>query len=417
MRQLNLKCTEIPEEPELMEVRGKDSFSAHEEKLLEFSKLGEIGECEAWTVKGTNNELSYSTHGIFRYFGKFPPPVATHLINAHTKEGDLVCDPTCGSGTTGVECLHLNRKCLLTDVNPLSLLLSRVKTKKIAASRLTSVLDRIIIQYRPLTVAQYKFEPIGLRNYSHWFLEQTTNSLRGLLSCINEESNNDLREFFLASFASTIRKVSRATSQQGRLFLDVETAEEDALKSFIKRTRKAIQAVGDLPEGHARIDIRYHNLLETFPTTDQNKANLVIIHPPYFNAYKYSGINSLELSWLGHVHGEIRKNEIREYFKVGKADNVHSYVNDMVDCLKNSFKLALPGSVIGLMIGDTVIKNEYIPATRMILDKVKDDVIVEKIALRVPKYTEATWVASQRREAGSIGIKLYDFVITLRKKR
>ena len=37
-----------------------------------------------------------------------------------TDEGDLVLDPTAGSGTTGVACKNLNRCYILIDQNPQS---------------------------------------------------------------------------------------------------------------------------------------------------------------------------------------------------------------------------------------------------------------------------------------------------------
>ena len=33
-----------------------------------------------------------------------------YLVNTFTDENDLVLDFTCGSGTTGVACMNLNRK-------------------------------------------------------------------------------------------------------------------------------------------------------------------------------------------------------------------------------------------------------------------------------------------------------------------
>jgi hypothetical protein len=42
---------------------------------------------------------------------------------------------------------------------------------------------------------------------------------------------------------------------------------------------------------------------------------------------------------------------------------------------------------------------------------------VERTVLRVPKYTEASWATSQRRSSGSLGITMFDFILTLRKRK
>ena len=73
---------------------------------------------------------------------------------------------------------------------------------------------------------------------------------------------------------------------------------------------------------------------------------------------------------------------------------------------------------MGLMIGDTVIKGEYLSTTKQLLDKFLADnpnIGVEKMVLRVPKYTEASWTASQRRTSDKVGISLNDFIIIFRR--
>ena len=117
-------------------------------------------------------------------------------------------------------------------------------------------------------------------------------------------------------------------------------------------------------------------------------------------------------------HADVRKNEVREFFKVGKAENITHYVEDMQSTLNNITATLLPDGVMGLMIGDTIIKGEYIQATKMLLEKFLSDnpsITVEKVVLRVPKYTEASWTASQRRTSDKVGVSLNDFIIVFRR--
>jgi site-specific DNA-methyltransferase (adenine-specific) len=46
-----------------------------------------------------------------------PVKLLERIIEISTDENDLVLDPMCGSGTTGVACKNLNRKCILNDLN------------------------------------------------------------------------------------------------------------------------------------------------------------------------------------------------------------------------------------------------------------------------------------------------------------
>lgn len=57
-------------------------------------------------------------HGDNKYPGVTPAFVTWNLIQRYTKEGDLVIDPMCGSGTTIDVCKEENRKVLGFDIVP-----------------------------------------------------------------------------------------------------------------------------------------------------------------------------------------------------------------------------------------------------------------------------------------------------------
>lgn len=400
-----------------LEVRSGKQILDQEREALARANLDQTAKLQVWSACGTNNQLAYATHGMFRYFGKFPPPVATHLIRSYTREGDMVLDLMSGSGTTGVEALLENRRCCLNDVSPLSNLLARVKTARLDETVLKEELWRMEEAYRPLSQEEYDFLPVGLRNYEHWFLPETVDSLRGIRYLTEQIGEERVREFFSVCFAAVVRRVSRATTQQGRLFLDVETAEKEAFPFFKKKALAAIGAVSKLPEREWGTEVLSCDLRNPLPERLAKTADLMILHPPYFNSYKYSSINSLEMSWLGFPYREVSSSEVREFFKVGKEENAERYAADMVEVLHNCHRGLKPGSRLALMIGDTVIHGNYIPVTRLILDQLNPDLYeIELVVLRVPRYTEASWAASQRRQKGQVGITLNDFIIILRRR-
>lgn len=401
-----------------IEIREEKELTENELFLLRQAGLDTYAPLEAWTALGTNAQINYSTHGVFRYFGKFPSTIATHFIMQYTDEHDMIMDPMAGSGTTVLEALLANRNCRSYDVNPLAVLLQKVKTTRIEESELTDALNSICEQYKPLSIEQYDWCPVGIKDVDHWFLKETQDSIRGLIYLINKIENQKIRDFFMICLASSIRPVSRATTQQGRLFLDVVTAKEDCLDTFIKKSQKAIKAIASLPISDSIFDIAEHDAGSPFEFGPSNK--LIIVHPPYFNSYKYSSINSLELSWMRINHADVRKSEVREFFKVGKSEKIVDYVADMRSTLDNIVLTLMPGGVMGLMIGDTVIKGEYIPATKLVIDCFLADnpqIKVEKVVLRVPKYTEASWTTSQRRTSDKVGVSLNDFIIVFRRTR
>jgi site-specific DNA-methyltransferase (adenine-specific) len=82
--------------------------------------LWDIGEMES--EKQTDNVWEISTpKSAEKVFGKHPTQKPLELLRriiiASTKEGDLVLDPFCGSSTTGVEAVLLNRKYVGMDLD------------------------------------------------------------------------------------------------------------------------------------------------------------------------------------------------------------------------------------------------------------------------------------------------------------
>jgi DNA modification methylase len=74
---------------------------------------------EAWTVWSFQDRGDWATHkGNYR--GNWSPFIPRNLIDHYTKEGDTVCDPMLGSGTTLVECKLMGRNGIGVDINPTS---------------------------------------------------------------------------------------------------------------------------------------------------------------------------------------------------------------------------------------------------------------------------------------------------------
>lgn len=392
-----------------IDVSSQSKMATEHLQFLQTAGLDLGANTEAWSVRGTNTQINYSTHGIYRYFGKFPAPIASKLISDYTKVGDVVVDPACGSGTTGVEALLLNRDALLYDVNPLSTLISRVKTTPMSEEKLLGSLKEASNRFRRSRRTEIELPEIDLH---HWFLPETIRQLSRIRHSIEREEDARYKEYLLLSFASIVRRVSRATTQQGRLFLDVSTAIEDVWPFFERAATRAAERIGALPKkGAVRVECR--SVLD-LSSEIRPVGPLVIYHPPYFNAYKYTSVNSLEMAWLSHSRKDTRRNEIREFFKVGKPENAEVYVEDVVRSLQVIRQYLKKDGVAAMMIGDTRLKGEYVRVTAPIISRVSSYFGLEKVVLRIPRYTEASWASSQRRKSGDLGITMYDFIVLFR---
>jgi DNA modification methylase len=76
----------------------------------------------------SKKKINGKTHTFYRYPAAFSPIFAETIINIFTKPSDVILDPFVGGGTSAVEAFALQRKFYGIDVNPLSVLVSKVKT-------------------------------------------------------------------------------------------------------------------------------------------------------------------------------------------------------------------------------------------------------------------------------------------------
>ena len=67
------------------------------------------------------------THNFHPYAAKFIPQIPAYFVENYSAAGDIVLDPFCGSGTTLVEARINGRNTIGYDINPLSVLMTRVK--------------------------------------------------------------------------------------------------------------------------------------------------------------------------------------------------------------------------------------------------------------------------------------------------
>jgi DNA modification methylase len=373
---------------------------------------------EDWEIRESSAELSYLTHGFFRYFGKFPPPVARRFIEElHDPAFGPVLDPMSGSGTSLVEALLLKRSAVGLDVNPLSCLAAKVKTTPVAPSEVMETLERHTrFYFRSGTGAARQYIPQDT-HLDHWFYRETQQGLARTRRFIEERiENQDIKDVFRLILASIIRRLSRASNNMGRMFLDATLPPLDVHQLFLKKGLQMVKGFEQLEHFKPDVEVRQHDARVPFP--EPFRTNLVICHPPYFNVYRYSSIYKFEMLWLGFDYPRTRRQEVRDGFKIGKKELLQVYLKDMLEVFGNIKRVLVRGGWCVLMIGDTFLRGERINTTSHLLNRLAAEepgFQLNKIIIRHPKYTEASYAAAQRRKTENIGVKLPDHIVVMRK--
>lgn len=76
----------------------------------------------------------YATHSLFPYRGKFHPQLIKSILNIiGIKNGELVLDPMCGSGTTNIEAALIGINSVAVDISPFCRLMTKTKFESLRA--------------------------------------------------------------------------------------------------------------------------------------------------------------------------------------------------------------------------------------------------------------------------------------------
>lgn len=158
-----------------------------------------------------NTSSNYSTHGIHSYTAKFIPHIPRYFIKKYTKKKDVVLDPFAGSGTTLLEANILGRNSLGIDINPLAILIGKVKTTPIKRKKLEEATKKLFknLDKKP------KFQLKEFPNIDYWFNKKSIIELSKIDFMINQlykkrEISRDIWNYFRVCFSSIVRKSSFA---------------------------------------------------------------------------------------------------------------------------------------------------------------------------------------------------------------
>lgn len=253
------------------------------------------------------------THGFHKYPGKFIPQIPRWAMKKYLRKGEenYILDPFCGSGTTLVEGMLYGHNVIGVDIDPLSALISKVKTTRLDNEKLI-VISRWILDNMEET--NKEFFP-KCDTLEHWFSEDAIGKLSKIRALINDVIINfgdsrdirDIQNFLIICLSSIIRRVSNADNQSQKTYVSgtkIKTPEEvyglfrKQLNTYIERIIAFSEEVNEKNKSNV---ICTQNNSELECKLDGLKVDLVISSPPYIKSIDYIYNQMAELFWIGDL--------------------------------------------------------------------------------------------------------------------
>lgn len=325
-----------------------------------------------------DSKTKYLTHGLHPYPAKFIPQIPDVLIRELSREGDTVADIFCGSGTTLVEALLLNRNAVGFDANPLACLISKAKTMRFAFGDKPLLLELIAraeghayrIANSDVTLFQSSINFVsdaprpGGAVLDFWFEPFVVEELAEILSwcrCLPSES---ARTVALVSFSSIVVTVSKQDSDTRYVRREKKIAPGETMSRFARALKSSVTAVDDLSRivrQDLSCEIINANILdaESGPEFD-----LMVCSPPYPNAFSYHLYHMTRMIWLGMDQPKFKNQEIgshRKYSAKGAngatAQTFRGEMRTIMRWLRSHLKR---DGFACFVVGDSTIRGERV---------------------------------------------------------
>lgn len=363
----------------------------------------------------------YASHNFHSFPAKFPPQLPQKFITALTEPGEVVLDPMMGSGTTVVEAFLAGRQAVGIDIDPLAMLISRVKVTPANISYLESVGDaielgaRIAVEKRGQQLAEalrVRWDSKTAQFVDAWFAADTQLELLALVEQIENLSDPTIRPFFVLALSAIIITKSGGVSlaldlghtrpHRAKLVMNrageviigdpvgngparSETASKtigSPIVEFRKRLRKNINGVVTTGQGRLPPLLAFGNA-QSLPIASDS-VDLMVTSPPYAsNAIDYMRAHKFSLVWLGHaldtlgqrrrdyIGGETVSEHCLEALPpqteeivalIGELDErkgkvLHRYYSEMTRTLKETFRVLKPGKTAVVVVGTSVMRG------------------------------------------------------------
>ena len=255
------------------------------------------------------------THGFHKYPAKFIPQIPNWAIQKYLagEKGKWILDPFCGSGTTLVEGLLAGNNVIGLDIDPLSILITKVKTTPIDYTLFDTISEWLIASLEK-TQTLGNFTP-DCSTISHWFTEDAITGLSHIRALIDQipstfsdtNATRDIYYLLIVCFSSIIRRVSNADNESQKTYVSHTKVKipEDTVSLFLN---KILYFKKRISEFSARINPNLDKQIMCASSTDNLRLklkgraiDLAVTSPPYIKAIDYIYNQMVELFWIGDL--------------------------------------------------------------------------------------------------------------------
>ena len=304
-----------------------------------------------WNFSCAENS-TYLTHGAYRWYGKLVPQLVGKVLDLYAEKDDKIIANFSGSGTIALEAMIRNIDCIGTDINPLAILISKVKTTKLTIENFSSLLSNLIDNAKKIETTvdiSHLYQP------EKWYNGNDAKKLVALKKSIDTINEVSIKNFLLVSLANITRECSNIDSRcVNHIVVDKNKSTKDVYESFEISAINIYNSLKELDKYECNSNINFiEHSADNMDYAKDNSVDLVFSHPPYLNAVNYYNIYRLSTDLLELNYEEIRNSD----FSAKKLD---VFLKFMKKTFEESYRVLKNNKRCVVVIGDTRFKGNII---------------------------------------------------------
>ena len=372
---------------------------------------------QAWSYSGDAGRTA--AHGLIQYPAMMVPAMQRDILASMVRAAPTaktVLDPFVGSGTALTETLAASRSFVGYDINPLAILIAKVKATPIHAEMYSEAADQVLSAISADTRCDYA---VSFVNQSKWFRRSNSIGLSRIRRAIENIDSKPCRRFMWVALAETIRRSSNSRTSTYKLHIRTSEDQENldavaipiftsVLKANVKRMaaeKARLKQLGVLKNGKMISTATIKLQSVSHPNLDNSDVvDAVLTSPPYGDnrtTVPYGQFSYLALRWIPHedIDSSIRSELLdttqsldtasmggglrldssvvaelseksasfsRMHNKLRKIDEQAAkrwaaYCRDLSGSLENILKIVRPGGYLAWTVGQRRIRSTDAP--------------------------------------------------------
>jgi hypothetical protein len=290
-------------------------------------------EATDWDFADSTNESD--AHNIHPFPAKFIPEIPRRVFSIiPVRLGTAILDPFAGSGTTLLEAQRSGLDFVGVDLNPIAVLISRVKTAGPVLGGVDAARRVSVAAWKRLRAGRFTIPEIP--RLEHWFQHDVAVAMTCIITEIERlDADSKIKDFLHLSLSAVTVRVSNQESETRYAAVDKRLSSPYVFHQFEKSARSIAAKLqrSDTLFSHRtgmgriiQLDAREIGSLQMPP------ISLVITSPPYPNAYEYWLYNKYRMYWLGFDPIHVREREFgaRPHYASSNGHTVEDFVEQMV---------------------------------------------------------------------------------------